>query len=328
MNKSLLNQIGALTKGALLFGSLILGGSTHAQNFPDKAVHLIVPLSSGSITDSIARMVAQKLSQRLKQPVVVENKTGAGGIVALRALQSARPDGYTVGLIQSGSTVQPWTMKDFPFDVRKDFQALTLMYVGPLMLVVPPDLPVSNITEFMNYVKSNPSKAFFGSSGFGTTTHLAMELLKQSGSFQMTHVPFKGSAEVYTNMTSGGINAYFDLYGTARPMIDSGRVKVIGLASKGRLSVLPNVPLIPDVVPEFEVLGWTSFVVPNGTPKEVVAKLTSDLRAVLAEPEFQQRLRSMGVQPGGNSNAEVTQFIAAEYDKWGRVTRSAGIKPE
>ncbi len=299
-----------------------------AQAYPDRALHLIVPLSSGSITDNIARMVTNRLAERLKQPVIVDNKTGAGGIVALKALQAARPDGYTFGLVQSGSTIQPWTVKDFPFDVRKDFQVLTLMYAGPLMLVVPPSLPVSNVSEFMAYMKANPTKAFYGSSGIGTTTHLAVELLKQSSPLQLTHVPFKGSAEVYTSMLSGGVNAYFDLYGTAKTMVDGGRAKIIGVASKTRMAVLPNVAPVADVLPDFEVMGWTAFAVPNGTPKDVSDKLLSELQAVMREPEFQNRLRAMGVEPGGNSPAEINQYITSEYEKWGRVTRGAGIKPE
>lgn len=307
-----------------------LGGPTaaRAQGYPDKPLHLIVPLGAGSITDIIARMVATRLSERLKLPVVAENKTGAGGIVALRALQSAAPDGYTFGLVQSGSTIQPWTLKDFPFDVRKDFQLMSLMYAGPLMLVVPPDLPAQNVSEYLALMKAQPQKAFYGSSGIGTTTHLAVELLMQSASVNMTHVPFKGSADVYTAMLSGNVNAYFDLYGTAKPLLDAGRVKVIGVASRNRMVVLPNVAPIADVVPDFEVTGWTAFAVPNGTPKTIADKLTAELRAVMQEPDFQQRLKAMGVEPGGNSPEEIARYVAREYEKWGRVTKAAGIKAQ
>lgn len=313
-------------KAALLLCAMV--PVAHAQNYPDRPLRLIVPLSSGSITDNVARIVAQKLSEHIKQPVVVENRTGAGGIVALKALHAAAPDGYTVGLIQSGATIQPHTVKDFPFDVRKDFQPLTMMYAGPLMLVVPASLPVNTVSEFVSYVKQNPSKAFYGSSGAGTTTQLAMELLIQSTATPLTHVPFKGSAEVYTNMISGAVNGYFDLYGTAKPMIDSGRVKVIGVASTKPMAVLPGVAPISDVVPGFEVFGWTALALPLGTPKAIAEKLSSDLRAVMSDPEFQKRMRAMGAEGGGNSTAEVTQFIAREYEKWGRVTHAAGIKAQ
>jgi tripartite-type tricarboxylate transporter receptor subunit TctC len=321
-------QIVAWLKRALPIAALAVSAGVGAQDFPDKPIHLIVPYSSGSITDVIARLIAAGLAERVKQPVVIDSKTGAGGIIALKALQAARADGYTIGLIPSGSVVQPWLMKDMPFDVRKDFQPLSLMYAGPLMLVVPPELPVQNLAQFLAYAKANPKNLFYGSSGAGTATQLASELLKQAGSLEMTHVPFRGSAEVYTAMLSGNVNAYFDLFGTAKPLIDAGRVKVLGVTSRKRMSVLPDVPAIAEALPGFEVLGWTGFAVPNGTPKEIVDKLASELQAVMHAPDLRKRLADMGVEPGGNTPAEMTRFIASEYDKWGRITRQAGMKPE
>lgn len=299
-----------------------------AQTFPDRPLHLIVPYSSGSITDVIARLAAAGLAERLKQPVVIDSKTGAGGIIALKALQAAKPDGYTLGLIPSGSVVQPWLMKDMPFDVRKDFQALSLLYAGPLMLVVPPQMPAQNLAEFVSWAKANPSRVFYGSSGAGTATQLSAELLKQAAGLEMTHVPFRGSAEVYTAMLSGNVNAYFDLYGTAKPMIDGGKVRVLGVTGPRRLPVLPDVPAIAEQLPGYEVLGWTGFAVPNGTPREVVDKLAAALQATLRAPELSRRLQDMGVEPGGNTPAEMSRFIAAEYDKWGQITKRAGMKPE
>jgi tripartite-type tricarboxylate transporter receptor subunit TctC len=309
---------------AALAGSASAG----AQAFPDRPIHIIVPYSSGSITDVIARLAAASLSERLKQPVVIDTKSGAGGIIALRALQAAKADGYTMGLIPSGSVVQPWLMKDMPFDVRKDFQAVSMLYAGPLMLVVPPQLPAQNLVEFVAYAKANPDKVFYGSSGAGTATQLAAELMKQAAGLEMTHVPYRGSADVYTAMLSGNVNAYFDLYGTARPLIDSGKVRVLGVTSARRMAVLPDVPAIAEVAPGYEVLGWTGFAVPNGTPKDVVDKLAAALQATLQSPELSKRLLQMGVEPGGNTPAEMTRFIAAEYDKWGQITRRAGMKPE
>jgi tripartite-type tricarboxylate transporter receptor subunit TctC len=215
-----------------------------------------------------------------------------------------------------------------PFDVRRDFQAVSLMFAGPLMLVVPPRLPVQTLSQFVAYAKANPDKLYYGSSGTGTATQLSAELLKQAGSLQMTHVPFRGSADVYTAMLSGSVNVYFDLYGTAKPLIDAGRVKVLGVTSTKRMAVLPDVPAIAEALPGYEVLGWTGFAVPNGTPKNIVDKLAAELQAVMRTPAIQKRLSDMGVQPGGNTPQEMTAFIASEYDKWGRITRSAGMKPE
>jgi len=315
-------------QGVVAVAALATSAAAGAQSFPDRPIHLIVPYSSGSITDVIARLAAAGLAERLKQPVVIDSKTGAGGIIALKALQAAKADGYTMGLIPSGSVVQPWLMKDMPFDVRKDFQALSLLYAGPLMLVVPPQMPAQNLAEFVAYAKANPSKMFYGSSGAGTATQLSAELMKQAAGVEMTHVPYRGSAEVYTAMLSGSVNAYFDLYGTAKPLIDAGKVRVLGVTSAKRMEVLPNVPAIAEVAPGYEVLGWTGFAVPNGTPKDVVDKLAAALQATLRSPELSKRLVEMGVEPGGNTPTEMTRFIAAEYDKWGQITRRAGMKPE
>jgi len=315
-------------QGVVAVAALATSAAAGAQSFPDRPIHLLVPYSSGSITDVIARLAAAGLAERLKQPVVIDSKTGAGGIIALKALQAAKADGYTMGLIPSGSVVQPWLMKDMPFDVRKDFQALSLLYAGPLMLVVPPQMPAQNLAEFVAYAKANPSKMFYGSSGAGTATQLSAELMKQAAGVEMTHVPYRGSAEVYTAMLSGSVNAYFDLYGTAKPLIDAGKVRVLGVTSAKRMEVLPNVPAIAEVAPGYEVLGWTGFAVPNGTPKDVVDKLAAALQATLRSPELSKRLVEMGVEPGGNTPTEMTRFIAAEYDKWGQITRRAGMKPE
>jgi tripartite-type tricarboxylate transporter receptor subunit TctC len=302
--------------------------SAAAQGFPERPIKILVPYSAGSTTDIIARLIATALAERTKQTVVVENRIGAGGIVGLKALQASPADGYTIGLVVSGNAVQPWLMKDMPFDVRKDFTPLSLMYVGQYLLMVPPELPPQNLAEFLAYLKSNPKKVFFGSSGAGTTTHLAGELLKQMGGVEMTHVPFKGSPEVFNAMFSGSVQAYFDLYGTAKPLIDAGKVRPLATSGKTRMASLPNLPALAEALPGFEVLVWTGFAVPNGTPPNVVAKLTTELRAVMQAPELRKRLADMGVEPGGGTSAAMAIFVAAEYEKWGKTIQAAGIKPE
>jgi len=308
--------------------ALLLAGAAAAQGFPDRPIKILVPYSAGSTTDIIARLIATSLAERTKQSVVVDNRVGAGGIVGLKALQASPADGYTVGMIVSGNAVQPWLMKDMPFDVRKDFQPISLMYVGQYVLMVPPELPPQNLAEFMAYLKANPRKVFFGSSGAGTTTHLAGELLKQLGGVEMTHVPFKGSPEVFNAMFSGSVQAYFDLYGTAKPLIDAGKVRPLATSGKTRMAQLPNLPAVAEALPGFEVLVWTGFAVPNGTPADVTAKLTAELRAVMQAPELRKRLADMGVEAGGGTSAAMATFVSAEYDKWGRTIKAAGIKPE
>jgi tripartite-type tricarboxylate transporter receptor subunit TctC len=231
-----------------------------------------------------------------------------------------------MGLIVSGSVIQPWLTADMPFDVRKDFLPLSLMYAGPYIMTVPPTSPSNNFNEFLAYAKSNPGKLFFGSSGTATTTHLAGELLKQMGSLEMTHVPYRGSPQVISGMLSGDVQIYFDLYGTVKPLLDSGRVKALAVSSKKRLAVLPQLPTLNETLPGFEVLAWTGFALPLGSPKEASDKLEQAIRNVFTITEVQKKISALGVEPGGNSPAEFSQFINAEYDKWGKLIQSAGIK--
>jgi len=300
-----------------------------AQTYPARQVSIIVPYPAGSTTDIIARLIATPLSQRLGQPVVIENRSGAGGAVGVRSLKQSPADGYTIGLIVSGNVIQPHLQKaEMPFDVRTDFVPLSLMYSGLYMLNVAPSFPARTIAEFVTYAKANPQKIFFGSSGQGTTTHLSGELLKQLAGIEMTHVPFKGSPEVYAAMFSGDIQASFDLWGTSRPMIESGRVRALGVTSKTRNAALPQYPAIAETVPGYEVLVWTGFAAPLGTPPAAVNRLVTELRAVMAQPDLKTRLTNMGVDIGGNSPTEFAQFVRDDFEKWGKAIKASGLTPQ
>lgn len=299
-----------------------------AQEYPSKPIQIIVPYSAGSTTDIIARLIAPHLSEKLKQPVSIDNRTGGGGTVGVNALKQAPKDGYTIGLVVSGNVIQPWLSSNMPFDIRKDFVNMTLMYAGPYILTVPPNFPSNNFAEFLTYTKANSGKLFFGSSGPGTTTHLAGELLKQLTNVDMTHVPYRGSPQVVAGMLSGDVQVYFDLYGTVKPLLDAGRVRALAVTGKSRMSTLPNLPPVADTLPGFEVLAWTGFSAPLGTPKDITDKLTVALRSVFQIPEVQKRIQALGVDPGGNSPAEFSQYINEEFDRWGKIIQSAGIKSQ
>ena len=299
-----------------------------AQEYPSKPIQIIVPYSAGSTTDIIARLIAPHLSEKLKQPVSIDNRTGGGGAVGVNALKQAPKDGYTIGLVVSGNVIQPWLSNNMTFDIRKDFVNMTLMYAGPYILTVPPNFPSNNFAEFLTYTKANSGKLFFGSSGPGTTTHLAGELLKQLTNVDMTHVPYRGSPQVVAGMLSGDVQVYFDLYGTVKPLLDAGRVRALAVTGKSRMSTLPNLPPVADTLPGFEVLAWTGFSAPLGTPKDITDKLTITLRSVFQIPEVQKRIQALGVEPGGNSPAEFSQYINEEFDRWGKIIQTAGIKSQ
>ena len=195
-------------------------------------------------------------------------------------------------------------------------------------MMVVPDFPPQDFAAFLTYAKNNPGKIFFGSSGVGTTTHLAAELLKQAFSLDLVHVPFRGSPEAYNAMLGGQVNLYFDVYGTARPHIQSGKVRALAVTSRQRNPALPNLPAIVEFSPGFDVFAWAGLAVPLGTPIEITKKLEAALGASFKSADLRKRLADLGVEPGGYSGAEFLQFMNSEYEKWGKAIQAAGIKPE
>ena len=308
--------------------TLVLATAAAAQDFPSRPVHIIVPYSSGSLTDLIARIVGAALSERIRQPVLIENKDGAGGAIGANALRQATPNGYTIGVIVSGNAIQPWLMKDVPFDIRKDFIPITLMYQGQYVFAVAPTYPAKTFPEFIADAKANPEKIFYGSFGTGTTTHLAGEMLEQMALIKMTHVPYKGGPGVVAGTLAGSVQVHFNLYGTVKPLIESGRGRALAVTGKQRMAALPQIPTIAEYYPGFEVLVWTGFAAPQGTPKEVVARLTADLREVLQLADVNKKIVELGVDPGGNSPAEFAQLINDDYERWGKTIKAAGLKPQ
>ena len=300
-----------------------------AQEYPSKPIQIIVPYSAGSTTDIIARLIAPHLSEKLKQPVSIDNRTGGGGAVGVNALKQAPKDGYTIGLVVSGNVIQPWLSNNMTFDIRKDFVNMTLMYAGPYILTVPPNFPSNNFAEFLTYTKANSGKLFFGSSGPGTTTHLAGELLKQLTNVDMTHVPYRGSPQVVAGMLSGDVQVYFDLYGTVKPLLDAGRVRALAVTGKSRMSTLPNLPPVADTLPGFEVLAWNGIAVAAGTPKDIVTRLNGEIEKILRTPEIATNMRAVGATPAATmSPEEFSAYIASESLKWGNLAQKINLKLE
>ena len=309
--------------------AMLLGAtSVRAQDFPVKPIRMLVPFQAGSTTDIIARLVAAGLSERLRQPVVVDNRTGAGGIISGSALKRSAPDGYTIGLLVAGNSIQTWVVKDMPFDVRKDFMHITEMYAGYSALLVSRDFPAQTLGEFITYAKANPGKIFFGSSGSATTTHLSGEILKSVAGIDITHVPFKGSPEVYTAILNGTIQTYFDLYGTSKSLIDSGKVRPLAVTSTKRMAELPQVPALAETYPGFEIAVRVGLAAPLETPKAAFDRLTAAARAVLQNADVRTRIASFGAEPGGSSPDEYARAIAVDTEKWGKAVRAAGLQPQ
>lgn len=308
----------------------LLTTSVWAQAYPTKPIKMIVPYGAGGATDVIARMIASRLADRLKQPVVVENRPGAGSITGVAALKTAAPDGYTMGMLVSASAAQPWLTKNIPFDIRKDFIPLTLGFTGPLVLTVSANSPVRTLADYVAYAKANPGKAFNGGVGIGTTTHLALEMINQATGINVSFVSFKGAPEGHAAVVGGEILSTVDSYSGPKALIDAGRMRVIVQTGKERLEALPNVPTVAETYPGFEISSWVGFAVPLGTPRAIVDLLTSETRNALVDPVVRKTIAEGGVGgiAGGGTPAEFQQRINDDYAKFGRVIQAGNIKPE
>lgn len=310
---------------------LVLGcsmGLVQAQGFPNKTITVISGYSPGAPSDNLTRVVATALSERIKQPVVVVSRTGAGGIVALSALKQSAADGYTIGVLVSANAVQPWLVKNLPYDVLKDFVPITNLYSVPLVMTVPVTLPVRNLQEFVAYGKANPGKVFYGSVGTGSTSHLSGELLARAAGFTMTNVPYKGAPEKNAALLAGDIHTAFDNYSAPKAMVEAGRLRAIAVTSKERWPTLPNLPTIAESYPGYEVTAWVGFAAPQGIPRDVLDKLATELRAVINAPAVRKAIADTGVDPGGMTPADYSKMLAAEVTKWGEVVRAAGMQPQ
>ena len=299
-----------------------------AQNYPNRAIKVIVPFGPGAASDTTTRFLGARLADRLKQPVVIENRPGAGAALGGTALKQALPDGYTIGNLVSAQAVQPWLVKDAPFDIRKDFTALTLMYSGPMVLTVATNFPAKNMAELIAYAKANPGKLFAGTIGIGSATHLATELLKQTSGASITAAPFKDSADLHRSVASGEVGFSFDSYAAPKPLVDGGRLRLIAVTTRERMSSLPDVPAIAETLPGFDIASWVGLGAPAALPAAIQERLSGELRAIMQAPEWKQLMVSNGVESGGGTPQDFARRIATDYEKFGKVIQTAGIKME
>jgi tripartite-type tricarboxylate transporter receptor subunit TctC len=296
------------------------------NDFPQRAVKLIVPFPAGGATDVMARLVAQKLGDIWLQPVVIENKAGATGAVGSVFVSKATPDGYTI-LMGTGTThaVSPATNSNLPYSL-KDFAPISLVATFPNLLVVHPSLPVKSIAELIAYLKQNPGRVNFSSTGNGGSVHLASELFKQATKTDMMHIPYKGSAEALNDLMSGQVQLTIDNFSTVWPLVQTGKLRALGVASLERSPSAPDVPTIAETLPGFEANTWVGFFAPAGTPTQIVQKISTDTQAVLKENTVVQKFLSMGALPSGNQPEAFNSFVMKDIQRWKNVVTSAGIK--
>jgi tripartite-type tricarboxylate transporter receptor subunit TctC len=297
------------------------------QNYPARQVELVVPFPAGGGAAVSARLVAQVASEGWGQPVIIQNKAGATGAIGSEYVARATPDGYTL-LLATGSThaVLPAYRTDLPYDTVTSFAPATLVAIIPNMLVVnPKKVPVSTIAELIKYLKDNPGKVNFASSGPGSSIHFAAELFKLMTQTNMTHVAYRGSAPALNDLLAGNVDLIFDNMPVVWPQVQQGNLRALGVASLQRTALAPDVPAIAEALPGFEAVSWVGIVAPAGTPPAIVGKISQAFGAAVSRPDIGTRFRELAYVPARNTPAEFAQFIRDDRAKWQRVAREADL---
>jgi tripartite-type tricarboxylate transporter receptor subunit TctC len=308
----------------------LVSTKVYAQTNSDKAVRIIVPFSAGGPTDVIARVIAPRLAEALKQTVVVDNRLGATGGIGAELVAKSAPDGQTILLgTSSMMAANPNLSTNLRYDPVKDFVPVSMVATIDNILVVHPSVPVNSVKELIAYAKANPNKLSYASSGIGSTYHLGAELFRSQTGIEWVHVPYKGAAPAAQDLIAGHVQVMFDAYSSAVPNMKAGRVKPLGIASVKRDPDLPNLPTIAESgVPGYETVIWLAFFLAKGTPQPIVDRLRTELIKVMQSPDIKERFTLLGMQPVTSTPQELATLLKDELAKWGKVVRDAGIKPE
>ena len=309
--------------------ALFACGVAGAQEYPTRPIRLIAPFAPGGPTDLFARLMGAKLGERLGQPVLVENRPGAGGSVGAEAAAKATPDGYTLVLVSSSFAVNATLYPKLPYDTLKDFAPVTLLASAPFLLAANQGVPAGSVRELIAYAKANPGKLNYGSGGSGSGPHIVAELFKSEAGVNIVHIPYKGTGPLTAALIAGDVQLAFGNIFALVPQIKSGRLKAIAVTGRERSSALPEVPTVAESgLPGFEAVGVHGLLAPAGTPRRIVDRLNAECVAILRSPEVRSQLASEGAEPVGNTPEQYAAHIAAEVQKWGRLVRERGIRAE
>jgi tripartite-type tricarboxylate transporter receptor subunit TctC len=308
---------------------LLATACAFAQSYPTRAVRIIVPFPPGGGTDIISRTVAQKLSETWSQPVVVENRGGANGIIGTDLGAKSKGDGYTLLVVIATHAINPSLYTKLPYDTGKDFAPVTLMAQYPFIITIHPSLPARNVKEFIALAKRRPGQLSYASSGNGSGPHLGFELFKTMANIDVVHVPYKGAGPANVDLIAGQVQVFLNNFLAAMPYIKSGRIRVLAVTSAERSQAMPELPTVAESgLPGYEVIGWYALLAPAGTPQAIITKVHADTAAALKVPAVHNRLTSEGAEPVGSPPEAFSKFLAAEIAKWARVAKAAKITPE
>jgi tripartite-type tricarboxylate transporter receptor subunit TctC len=319
--------------GSLLLKSagllLALTTAAAAQTYPSKTGRIVIPFPPGAINDTIGRMIATQLSSRLGKQFIVDNRPGAGGIIAYEHVAHAPKDGHTLLIVSSAMTIAPWLRKSLPYDSIKSFAPITLVAAAPAVVAANRDLPAKSIQELVALAKEKPGKLQYASSGVGTFLHLAAELFKLSAGVDILHIPFKGAGPAMTDVIGGHTQLVFASIGSTITHLRSGKLKALGVGSTKRNPLIPDVPTVAESgVPSYAAANWFGIVAPAGTPPAILARLHKEISAIQDSPEIKKQFANDGAELMRVSSADFSKLIASDLAKWGRVVKESGIKPQ
>ncbi len=302
----------------------------HAQTYPSKPIRFVVPYPAGGPVDIVARLLAQKVAENAGQPVVVDNKPGAGGNIGADLVAKSPPDGYTIlmGAVATHA-INPALYASIPFDPARDFVPIVQVASTPNVLVVNPSIPAANVQELIAYARRNPGKLNFGSGSTGSAGHLAGELFKSMAGIDMTHVPYKGAAPAMQDLVAGQIQLMFDNLASALGQVRAGKVKALAVTTAARTALAPELPTLAESgLPGFDISTWFGVFAPAGTPRNVAQRLHEEFSRALAAPDVRERMLALGAEPAGGSSAQFAAYIRAEAEKYARLVKSSGAKAD
>jgi tripartite-type tricarboxylate transporter receptor subunit TctC len=300
-----------------------------SQSFPNRQIKIVVPATPGGAIDVIARLVGDKLAVAFGQPVVIENKPGASNNLGTDFVAKSAPDGYTLVIVASSHATNKFLFKQMPFDPVADFEPVTFTHIVPLLLAVNPGVPAKTVPELIAWIKANPDKASFASSGKGSSLHMAAELFQSMAGVKMLHVPYRGSSAAHPDLLGGRTAMIFDTITAIQPHVKSGGVRGIAVTTLKRSAAEPELPTISEAaLPGYDANTWGGILAPAGTPKDVVAKLNAEINKALGTDDVRAKLLDAGIDIQGGPPERFAEYIKAEVAKWGKVTADAGIQPE
>jgi tripartite-type tricarboxylate transporter receptor subunit TctC len=320
-NEMMMLRVTLFVAAALLASS----PGASAQNYPNQVVRIVVPFSAGSITDGLARILAEKLSDLWKQQVIVENRPGLPGTTAVA---KSPPDGYTLMLTSNGHTIAGAINKGIQFDPVKDFAGVSRVAAVPLVAIVPPDFPGKTLKDFITLATEKPGQLNFSSAGVASTSYLSAEIFKQDAKLNIVHVPFKGAPEATTAVIRNDVQMYFAPIPATQELSATGKVKAVAINSASRVPQLPDVPTIAETLPNYKYESWFGVLAPAGTPQAILTKVSEDIAKVLEMPDVREKLLAQGSIPAPTKPAEFDAINKADTERYGKILRDAGITPQ